>query len=136
MNTNLVIRLKQAGFPNITRWEVENNQRRQFTVTGDELLPSIGALLSEFKTQIAIEKHGNKIFEAYELEDGKREFLGDITLEEDFNDFTKRVPSWKPARDFSTYRDDHIDHCLYANTPEEALAELWIILSQLPIIKE
>lgn len=45
----LAKQLKDAGFPVITRWEIENNHRRTISATGQETLAPMGALLSEMK---------------------------------------------------------------------------------------
>lgn len=43
----LAKKLKEAGFPSVTKWEVENNYRRITMVNGDEMLPPLTTLLME-----------------------------------------------------------------------------------------
>lgn len=48
----LAQQLLDYGFPAITRWEVENNCRRQISADGRPCLPPLGALISELPKRI------------------------------------------------------------------------------------
>jgi hypothetical protein len=48
----LAERLEQAGFPAVTRWEIENNYRRTATVSGKPSIPPLGAIISEIPKRI------------------------------------------------------------------------------------
>lgn len=110
--------LKEAGFPSMTRWEVENNYRRPVLVQG-EALPPLGALLSEINTTIAVEKLGTQFFTAYQVDDFV-EYYDQTTASE-----------WEKAKNatgFNSYRDDKTSHNFYGDIPEEAVAKLYIAL--------
>lgn len=90
-------KLKNAGFPHITKWEVENNYRRISMVLG-ESLPPLGALLSELPQE---------------------ENFGLIKNDEHLsNDWTCFIGSTLGTWKQSTHGD----------TPEEAVANLWLTL--------
>jgi hypothetical protein len=48
----LAQQLENAGFPSVTRWEIENTQWRKISSTGVKYLPPIGALLSEIENPV------------------------------------------------------------------------------------
>ena len=124
MNYELTLQLKNAGFPQITRWEVENNYRRTVTASGQESLPPLGALLSEINFSIGLDKHGKNDWTAYRCADRSQE---------DFDTYTQEKMQWlnkEQEQNFDTYRDDRISNCFVYSTPEEAVAELWLALNK------
>jgi hypothetical protein len=110
-------KIKEAGFPQITRWEVENNYRRHMSVTGEETMPPLGAILSEIKGLLYLQKmHQNywiASLDAYESE-----------IKEEFVQFRE-----KP---FNSYIDTQTKLNCDGKSAEEASARLWLALNAPP----
>jgi hypothetical protein len=105
MNEETAIELEEAGFPIMTRWEVENNQRRSITVSGKGTYPSLSAILQDIF-----------VADNYDAEIG---LLG-------------RVGN-KGKGYFTAFSGDHLgywDESKSGDTPEEAMAKLWIALNK------
>lgn len=131
MKYELALKLKEAGFPSITRWEVENNYHRRTMVNGDEMLPLMGAILSEIKIPIGIEKTGNKLYSIYYLHEEK--FSDNETYDDLYKEHLEwiiekglEIPEKKPQPIPLSYRDDHISHIFEGDTPEIVLALFYI----------
>jgi hypothetical protein len=129
MNYELANKLKEAGFPSITRWEVENNYRRHITVSGAEALPPLGAILSELDYPVAIEKNRKGEFSAYRMDDSAYDYYQSNQEKDDENRKQLGLPERVQEQNYTTYRDDHIYNCFNASTPEEAVANLWLALN-------
>jgi len=97
----LAKKLKEAGFPSITRWEIENNYHRRTMVNGDKMLPSLIALL----------------IETQKISDG-------------FVSLTMDTPTGYLAYEHGIYGDiwSHIYGGPWYSTAEIAVANLWLEL--------
>ena len=109
MNYELAKKLKDAGFPAVTRWEAENNYRRSISVTGEETLPPLGALLSELDAQLEPGDGEILLFQA----DGKWHAAG-----------------WGGEFFGDHYIDGDLAYLNEGTTPEEAVANLWLALRE------
>lgn len=127
MTYELAKELKDAGFPHITRWEVENNYRRTPSATGQESLPPLGALLSEI---------GRPALWLDEI-NGELVWLADNALdtgirEEHYSDNEINRANGYAGKPFLTgYIDTSPSNNISrGSTPEEAVARLWLALKK------
>ena len=109
--------MKERGFPNITRWEVENNYRRAITVSGEESLPPIEAVMSEIKQSFSLEKLAGNLYLAYIERYGSEDYEEVSTYE-------------IKKQGFDSYVDDKTYNNFYGSTPLEAVCRLWIALNK------
>lgn len=111
-------KLYEAGFPTVTRWEIENNQRRTISASGQKELPPLGALVSEVKVQFFIQKNSNDLFSVFMIN------AHELGKPEEVEWFLKR----NTEQGAGGYIDDRTTNNFYGRTPEEAVARLYIKL--------
>lgn len=108
MDYELAKKLKEAGFPSTTRWEVENNRRRIISVKGEETLPCAECILSQIPSEYQFSESNTTI--------------GAVILRRLDGSF---VAGFYEKIIFNTIRP-----ITEGKTPEEAVAKLWLELNK------